>query len=108
MASTISELQAWYAAQCDGDWEHRYGVSIGTLDNPGWCLCIDLAGTNLAEASFAEVKENFDDASDWLICTKQNGQWSGNGGPRQLERLMEIFLAWAQANPLPQAGSSKT
>jgi hypothetical protein len=28
-------LQDWHAGQCDGDWEHSYGVDIGTLDNPG-------------------------------------------------------------------------
>jgi hypothetical protein len=32
----ISWLQRWYTAQCDGGWEHHYGITIGTLDNPGW------------------------------------------------------------------------
>ena len=31
-------LQRWYVAQCDGEWEHAYGVEIGTLDNPGWSI----------------------------------------------------------------------
>jgi hypothetical protein len=34
----IRELQQWYLAQCDGDWEHEWGVQIGTLDNPGWVM----------------------------------------------------------------------
>jgi len=42
----LSLLEKWYSAQCDGDWEHQYGVSIGTLDNPGWTLEIDLRGTD--------------------------------------------------------------
>ncbi|MFE2849501.1 Imm53 family immunity protein, partial [Streptomyces scopuliridis] len=29
-------LQNWYTQQCDGDWEHEWGVKIATLDNPGW------------------------------------------------------------------------
>jgi Immunity protein 53 len=33
---------------CDGDWEHSSGVSIGTIDNPGWSLDVELAETNLA------------------------------------------------------------
>ena len=37
-------LQEWYVAQCDGDWEHSYGVKIDTLDNPGWSLKVDLVG----------------------------------------------------------------
>ncbi|MCM2498968.1 immunity 53 family protein [Neorhizobium galegae] len=36
----------WYEAQCDGAWEHGFGASIDTLDNPGWSLKIDLAGTD--------------------------------------------------------------
>ncbi|MFE4959105.1 Imm53 family immunity protein [Streptomyces sp. NPDC056653] len=28
-------LQNRYAQQCDGDWEHEWGVKIATLDNPG-------------------------------------------------------------------------
>jgi hypothetical protein len=38
-------LQGWYAAQCDGDWEHERGVKIETLDNPEWAIRIDLEGT---------------------------------------------------------------
>lgn len=29
-------LQKWYKSQCDGDWEHEYGIKIETVDNPGW------------------------------------------------------------------------
>jgi hypothetical protein len=35
MGEILPWLQGWYATQCDGDWEHEYGVSIETLDNPG-------------------------------------------------------------------------
>ncbi|BFV59917.1 hypothetical protein KCMC57_up50210 [Kitasatospora sp. CMC57] len=40
-------LTAWYTAQCDGDWEHEYGIRIETLDNPGWSVEVDLEGTGL-------------------------------------------------------------
>ena len=29
-------LQGWYMAHCDDDWEHSFGVTIETIDNPGW------------------------------------------------------------------------
>lgn len=38
----LKGLQDWYCSQCNGDWEHGYGVSIETLDNPGWSLKIEL------------------------------------------------------------------
>ena len=31
--SLIRWLEEWYKSQCDGDWEHLFGVEIGTLDN---------------------------------------------------------------------------
>jgi len=41
----LRALEDWYASVCDGDWEHTYGVKIGTLDNPGWTVDIDLRQT---------------------------------------------------------------
>jgi hypothetical protein len=38
----LSQLQAWYLAHYDGDWEHGNGVSISTPDNPGWSIEIAL------------------------------------------------------------------
>lgn len=46
---TLQELQRWYRSQCNGDWEHSYGVKIDTLDNPGWSVTVELADT--ADAS---------------------------------------------------------
>ena len=40
MQSELEALQHWYESQCDGDWEHEFGVKIGTLDNPGWMVDI--------------------------------------------------------------------
>ena len=45
MTEGISLLENWYVARCNGDWEHQWGVTIGTLDNPGWTLVIDLNQT---------------------------------------------------------------
>ncbi len=54
----VEQIQAWYAAQCDGGWEHQYGVSIETLDNPGWCVMVDLSGTSLENISFQTYQED--------------------------------------------------
>jgi hypothetical protein len=48
-------LMQWYVGQCDNDWEHTYGVEIGTLDNPGWSLKVDLRETALEGRSFARA-----------------------------------------------------
>lgn len=38
----IDRLEDWYQSNCDGDWEHGFGVTIESLDNPGWSLTADL------------------------------------------------------------------
>lgn len=43
----LAELERWYLEQCDEEWEHSYGVVIGTLDNPGWQVSVDLVDTPL-------------------------------------------------------------
>lgn len=31
-------LSNWHKLNCNGDWEHTYGIKIETLDNPGWLV----------------------------------------------------------------------
>lgn len=45
-------IQKWYQAQCNGDWEHSYGIIIETIDNPGWSITIDLETTELEGKTF--------------------------------------------------------
>jgi len=97
----LDRLEAWYLRQCNGDWEHQYGVKIGTLDNPGWTLDVDLTGTRLESARFDTIAENVGpgnhpEGNDWVHCQVEGLKWRGAGGPRKLGRLVEEFLAWAE------------
>lgn len=101
MTDTITALSAWYREQCDGDWEHHHGVTITTLDNPGWWVKVDLAGTALAEAIYADVAEGVDAgghprAECWLRCRIVDGQWHGAGDPARLDDIIRHFLTWAR------------
>lgn len=29
---SLSTVEKWYARQCNGEWEHRFGVDISTID----------------------------------------------------------------------------
>jgi|SRR5450432_3145036 Immunity protein 53 len=98
MPSTFQRLAGWYQAQCDGVWEHSYGVKIDTLDNPGWTLNIDLAGTALAEVTFAEVKVGDSDSEStrWMTCRKKGVVFEAFCGPELLEDVLNVFLDWAE------------
>ena len=34
------EIDRWVKSKLDGDWEHKYGISISSTDNPGWVATI--------------------------------------------------------------------
>src|SRR5947209_4922842 len=86
----IDDLRRWYAAQCDGDWEHSYGIQIGTLDNPGWRVEIDLRDTLLEDKPFNSVEEGIgpDDSPSWLQCKVEKAKFCGHGDPGRLEQIL--------------------
>ncbi len=94
--ATVQRLQQWYHSQCDGDWEHGNGISITTLDNPGWSLVVDVSETALAEKPFAKFKRDYEHKVDWIICVVRDGNFEGHCGPTQLQAMLEVFLAWAE------------
>ena len=92
----LQQLQDWYSSQCNGDWEHTYGVKIETLDNPGWSIEIDLRETDLAERSFAPLSRgDTEDDSDWIRCKVEHEKFMGAGGSNNLAELLRAFLTWA-------------
>ena len=90
----MTHSEGWRNAQCDGSWEHEHGIVIDTLDNPGWSVKVSLTGTSLASSQFAEV-ENLADERDWIHCVVKDQRFEGNGGPRLLGDILEVFLSWA-------------
>jgi hypothetical protein len=81
----LGELQQWYASVCDGDWEQTYGVTIGTLDNPGWNIEIDLIGTYLEGTVMMPVQVDRSE-HDWLRCDVKDGRFIAFGGPRSVRK----------------------
>ena len=77
-------LQRWYGSQCDGDWEHEWGVAIATLDNPGWSVKIDLEETDLADREYPRpqvVRSEHDWVMAWTSGKVFHAAWG-----RQLDR----------------------
>jgi len=98
----LQQLQDWYRSQCDGAWEHTFGLRIETLDNPGWSVRIDLTGTELETKPFAPVSHGIDggsheDGDDWLVCRIEKNTFEGFGDPGKLETILETFLKWNEA-----------
>jgi len=88
----IEQIQAWYIAQCDGDWEHQYGISIETLDNPGWRVIGDLSGKSLENISFQTYQEDKGEEG-WIFCEVSGNKFVGRGDAGKLQTILEIFVS---------------
>ncbi|HXZ26719.1 MAG TPA: immunity 53 family protein [Terriglobales bacterium] len=90
---SLSALERWYTSQCNGEWEHSYGVKLNTLDNPGWRVEIDLRDTKKEGVSLQTVKiERTDD--DWIHYWIEKRRFQIACGPGNLSEAIELFVGW--------------
>ncbi|MED1785455.1 immunity 53 family protein [Brevibacillus fortis] len=93
----IKWLENYYSSNCDGDWEHGYGITICTIDNPGWSIKVNLRETPLEnkrpfQKYVVERTEN-----DWVHCRLKDGCFEAFGGPKNLNEILEFFKQWAES-----------
>jgi hypothetical protein len=96
---TLSLLQSWYLAQCNGDWEHGYGIRLETVDNPGWRLRIDLCGTDAEGLELDRVSVQRTE-TDWLTYGVEKNEFQAAMGPENLVECVGIFLKWFESSNL--------
>lgn len=88
--SSLSWLARWYRMQCNGDWEHCFGVRITTLDNPGWNVQIDITETELDGLTIDYLLEERSE-TDWFGIAVQKQQFNAGGDPSKLNFLLQRF-----------------
>ncbi|MBZ6256412.1 immunity 53 family protein [Streptomyces olivaceus] len=89
----LQSIEAWYAAACDGDWEHSHGVRIETLDNPGWMLVIDLMGTPL-QGRLCDREESSADGT-WISVKSDGVEFVAAGDLHALESVINAFAEFS-------------
>jgi len=94
--SVLKTLEDWFVRNCNGHWERYYGISIDTLDTPGWVVDVPLFDTGLEFKQFDTVNIIRSD-SNWVNCTVAKGVFRGKGGPKNLEEILEVFCSWANS-----------
>lgn len=94
--SLLKRLQNWYRNQCDGDWEHTYGISVSTLDNPGWRVEVDLKETSLETKLFKEIRDERTE-HDWIHAWITDSVFNLACGPQNLDEALTIFCDWAES-----------
>jgi hypothetical protein len=95
MNENLFWITKWYHSQCDGYWEHDNGIHIGTLDNPGWFLEVDIKETEIQDKEFLLVDIDRSE-EDWIYCSIEDKMFKGSGGPFNLPELLKIFCDWAK------------
>lgn len=89
----IDWLQSWFYSNCNGDWEHGYGITIENLDNPGWHISIDLEETDMENVIFQTVEIERSE-NNWIHCKVEKRRFEGACGPLNLSEMLEIFRTW--------------
>lgn len=90
---SLSALEQWYTTQCNGEWEHAYGIEINTLDNPGWHVKIDLRDTKRQDSSLDRVRINRTEIN-WIEYWAEKNRFEFACGPLNLTESLEIFVSW--------------
>ncbi|MEK7724812.1 MAG: immunity 53 family protein [Acidobacteriota bacterium] len=93
--SVLDDIQKWFASNCDTYWEHSFGVEIGTLDNPGWQVTINLEDTNLDGKDFEPLQQEASE-ENWIHCRVEENKFLGFGDETKLEEILKVFLDWAK------------
>lgn len=92
---TVAWLQAWFASNCDGDWEHQEGIEIGTLDNPGWRVRINLTGTALEGCVFDWRKRERSE-HNWIQWRSDGSNFDAACGCLNLEEALHQFRLFVE------------
>lgn len=93
----LQRIQRWYTINCNGDWEHSYGlsvwhgISVQTLDNPGWIVSIDLKDTCLDVSALPYVLHERSTVN-WFGYKVEKEKFEGVGGPENLTEILAYFL----------------
>jgi hypothetical protein len=95
LGTAMLRLQQWYRNECNGDWEHSFGISIETLDNPGWLISIDLEETAWAGTVIPLARFERSD-TDWMQYEFTDTTFTGCGGVGNLAEIVEAFLEVAK------------
>ena len=95
---TLTWLQAWYAMQTDGDWEHEFGITISTLDNPGWTVSVQLEGTQAAHLTYPK-QEVHRSEHDWHVVGVERKVFEAACGPLNLGEVLHLFRLWVDGEP---------
>ncbi|QCO35680.1 MULTISPECIES: Imm53 family immunity protein [Leptospira] len=97
----FSWLMKWYQSQCDGDWEHEYGLKINTNKNQAWQVEIDIRFTELHEFELDTALEQ-KGTNNWYSFSIKDGRFLAEGDSKKLPIILEKFKEIWTTNAEPR------
>lgn len=55
MNENLKTIDKWFQSRCNGQWEHHFGFTLETTDNPGWLVTFQLDMTETEAKSILAV-----------------------------------------------------
>ena len=93
MNDLIEVLQRWYISQCDGDWEHAYGISIAAIHSSEWRVLINgIFDKKPISIEYKRAKV------DWIHVKATESEFDGHGGIGNLREILILAFDWLQLN----------
>ncbi|EKO13451.1 Imm53 family immunity protein [Leptospira kirschneri] len=86
----FSWLMKWYQSQCDGDWEHEYGLKINTNKDQAWQVEIDIRFTELHDFELDTALEQ-KGTNNWYSFSIKDGRFLAEGDSKKLPVILEKF-----------------
>ncbi|MFJ9810320.1 Imm53 family immunity protein [Streptomyces sp. NPDC101158] len=98
-------IQSWYASNCDGEWEHEFGIKLATTDNPGWHIRIDVSETDLEGVVVPRERHELPDGG-WMITWSDGIAFQAACGPMSLRDVDALFERLAEESAV--AGTNES
>lgn len=93
--NALDFLKTWYQEQCNGDWEHEFGVRIETLDNPGWWLRIGLIDTDAEGQVLAGDHRELTEGR-WIHSKSDGERYEATCDPLSLDDMLLGFREFVE------------
>lgn len=93
----INLICRYFGDNVDGVWEHSFGVSVRTTDNPGWLVTVDLKeplGSESFVYSIGEVPNSSNGnlgQGAWVHCEVRDNRFVGACSSEMLREVDAAF-----------------
>ncbi len=99
----LDRVAEWYQSNATVFSSNAEAVKINTLDNPGWLVKVDLAGTELENLQLENFEVDRGD-SDWCQSFLRDHVFVGAGDPSRLQEILGRFLEFASSSAWEASG----